>query len=132
MAVGNRVNGKKEEKMIVRRTISILIMVLLGGFLSLTLLAQAPAKAEKAKAAPKGDKVDGRVHMIDKATSTITLRKGTVEKHVVYSDQTKFTKQNKPASLEDVKEGVRVICVGKFDEKNRLVATRVDVRAEKP
>ena len=118
--------------MIVRRTISILIMLLLGSLLSLTLLAQEPAKAEKAKTAPKEDRVEGRVHMVDKATSTITVRKGTVNKLVVYSDQTKFTKQNKPASLEDVKEEVRVICVGKFDEKNRLVATHVDVRAEKP
>ena len=118
--------------MIVRRTISILIMVLLGGFLSLTLLAQEPAKPEKAKAAPKEDRIEGRVHMIDKATSTITVRKGNVNKPVVYSDQTKFTKQNQPASLEDIKEGVRVICLGKFDEKSRLVATRVDVRAEKP
>jgi Cu/Ag efflux protein CusF len=116
----------------VRKAVSIVIMLLLGGVLSLALLAQAPAKEKKAKAAPKEDRVSGTVRMISKDTSTITVRKGSMDHQVVYSNETKYTKRNKPAKMEDVKEGVRVICLGKYDEKHRLVANRIDVRSETP
>jgi Cu/Ag efflux protein CusF len=116
----------------VRKVLSIVMMALLGGVLSLTLLAQAPAKEKKAKAAPKEDRVSGTIRMINKDTSTITVRKDNMDHQVVYSVDTKYTKRNKPGKIEDVKEGVRVICLGKFDEKKRLVASRIDVRTEIP
>jgi hypothetical protein len=124
-------HGKKEEKMNVRRTILTLIAVCLGVALSLTLLAQAPAQEKKAKTTTKEDRVSGMVQSIDKQASTITVRKENTDRFVVYSEQTKVTKQNKPASLQDVKERQRIVCVGKFDEKNRLVATRIDIRRER-
>ncbi len=100
--------------------------------LTLALAIQASAQANKAKDKPKQDRIDGRVRMINKDTSTITVRerRTNAERPVVYNDATKFTFRNKPGSLDDVKDGRRVICLGKFDEKARLIATRVDVRGE--
>jgi hypothetical protein len=50
-------------------------------------------------------------------------------RQVVYTPETKYTKRNKPGgSLDELKDGVRVICVGKFDENARLMASRIDIR----
>ena len=114
--------------MITRKTLSI--AVFLGIVLSLILVPRANAQEKKAATKSKEDRLSGRVQMISKDTSTITLRKGNVDRSVVYNDTTKFTMRNKPAKLEDVKEGRRLICMGKFDEKTRLVATRIDIRGE--
>jgi hypothetical protein len=108
--------------------------LLFGIVLSLTLTSQSTAqeKEKKPAAKVKEDRLSGMVQMIDKNTSTITLRKGNITRSVVYNNDTKFTKRNKPGSLDEVKEGRRLICMGKFDEKTRLVATRIDVRTETP
>jgi len=67
---------------------------------------------------------------IDKDTSTIIVRKGTVQREVVYNAETKFTIQNKPdGSVDDVIVVRRVICFGKFNDKTQLLATRVEVRS---
>jgi len=117
--------------MITRKTIASFVAVIIGIVLSLTLTNGARAQ-EKSAAKPKEDRLSGTVQMISKDTSTITLKKDGATRSVVYNNETKYTKQNKPGSLDDVKEGLRVICLGKFDEKNRLVATRIDVRTEVP
>ena len=117
--------------MITRKTIPTFVALILGIVLSLTLATGARAQ-EKPAAQPKEDRLSGAVQMIDKKTSTITLRKDNMTRSVVYNSDTKYTKRDKPGSLDDVKEGVRLICLGKFDEKKRLVATRIDVRTENP
>ena len=61
----------------------------------------------------------------------ITIRKGNVQRQVAYSADTKVTYRNKPGSMDDVKEGRRVIVLGKFNDKTQLVATRIDVREGK-
>jgi Cu/Ag efflux protein CusF len=98
--------------------------------LALALSSAAPAAAQEKKAAKaKEDRLEGTVHMINKDTSTITLRRGNVQRQVVYAADTKFTKVNKPgATIDEIKDGTRLICLGKFDEKGRLVATRIDIR----
>jgi hypothetical protein len=112
--------------MITRKTIA----GFLGVLLALALTAVATAQDPKAKGKSKEDRLSGTVHMIDKNSSTITLRKGNSNRQVVYGSDTKFTMRTKPSSLDDVKEGRRLICLGTFDEKTRLVATRIDVRTE--
>jgi hypothetical protein len=85
-----------------------------------------------AQAKGKEDKLEGTIHMINKDTSTITLRvRGNVQRQVVYTPDTKYTYRNKPGSMEEVKEGRRVICLGTFNDKTQLVATRIDVREGK-
>ncbi len=113
-----------------RKSFSIAMVLLLSCFVALSLSGQAFAQ-EKAKAkGPQLDRVSGTVQMISKDTNTITVRDSkNIMRQVVYSDATKFTKVNKPGgSLDEIKEGTRIICLGKFDEKTRLVAARVDIR----
>ncbi len=109
------------------KQVRILMWLSLAVLLSLFLASQGLAQKKKV-AKVKEDRVSGTVQMINKDTSTITVRSGNLQRQVVYSADTKFTKVNKPGSLDEVKEGVRVICLGKYDEKVRLIATRVDVR----
>jgi hypothetical protein len=93
-------------------------------------MTQALAQAEEKKAQPKLDRISGTIHMINKDTSVITVRtRNNQMRQVVYTPETKYTKRNKPGgSLDELKDGVRVICVGKFDENARLMASRIDIR----
>ncbi len=117
-----------------RRSLFCLFGLVLAIVFSLALAGEVNAqkkKEEKAKA-PKEDRLSGTVQMTNKDTSVITLRtKGSIQRYVVYNNETKFTYRNKPGSLDEVKDGRRVICLGKYDDKARLVATRVDVREGK-
>jgi hypothetical protein len=123
--------------MISRRRLLSLIAVFLGMILSLSLTTRlsaqekkSAAKQEKAETKPREDRLSGTIQMINKDDSTITLRKGNTTRTVVYNNDTKFTKRNKPGSLDELKEGRRVICLGKYDDKTRLVASRIDIRTE--
>ena len=53
--------------------------------------------------------------MMDAATKMITVRtRGkTEQRQVMYDDKTAFTFRNKPAKVEEVKEGRRVIVLGR-------------------
>jgi hypothetical protein len=62
---------------------------------------------EQKKIATKEDRSSGTVHMIDKDTSTIIIRKGTGRRAVIYTAETKITIQNKPGSQDDVIVGRR-------------------------
>lgn len=103
-------------------------------FLSALCLAVAVSLAIlPLSAADKSEnKITGSVKQINKDASTITVRprNSANTKTVVYNADTKVTLRTKPATMEAVKEGRRVICLGKLDDKNRLVATHIDVRSE--
>jgi hypothetical protein len=49
---------------------------------------------------------------------------------VLYNDKTKYSIRNEPAKLEDLKDGLRVIILGKF-ENETMTAVRIDIRTEK-
>jgi len=105
------------------------IVLSLGLLVVLFLGLQAAAQETKKKAkAGSEDRLSGRIQMISKDTSQITLLRNNVKRTVVYSPETKITLLNKPSTMDEVKEGKRVICLGKFNEKGQLVATRIDVR----
>jgi len=63
--------------------------------------------------------VTGRVHMIEKDKSTIVVMKGTTQRRVTYNSDTKWMygtqTNNKPSSLDDLKENWYVNCKGTFD-----------------
>jgi hypothetical protein len=106
-----------------------LIAWCVGVFLLLFLAVMASAQGGK-KTSTKEERLSGTVHRIDKETSTIIIRKGAVQRKVVYNSETRFTIQNKAdGSVDDVIVGRRVICVGKFNDKAQLLATRVEVRS---
>ena len=97
-------------------------LVLAAGF-----AIQAGAKDKKDKP-PREARIDGRVQMINKDKSEITVRQSNSPRTIIYSGDTKWTKRNKEGSMADIKEGYRVICVGKMNEKAQLVASRCDAR----
>jgi uncharacterized protein DUF5666 len=117
------------------RRLFIAMGLIVGALLTLPVAAIVEAQGTKPKpAAPKQDRIDGTVRMMDKGTKTVTvrLRGKTNEQQVIYDDKTAFTYRNKPATLDDVKDGRRVIVLGKTNDKHQLVATRIDVRDTSP
>ena len=107
-----------------------LISLLAGLCLLLSLTARASA-ADQNTTPTKEDRLTGTIHRIDRDASTIIIRKGADQHKVVYNAETKFTFQNKPgASIDDVIVGRRAICLGTFNDKTQLTATRVDVRTK--
>ena len=111
------------------------LFLVLGLFLGLVLTA-APIDArqkDSKSAAGKQDRIDGSIHMIDKTAKVVTvrLRGKPDQREVSFDNKTAFTYRNKPATLDELKEGRRVIVLGKMTDKGQLVATRIDVRDEK-
>jgi hypothetical protein len=97
----------------------------IGILLGLAMAFSLGAK-DKAPKAPKMMNVQGRVQMIDKNTSAITVQKGNLKKVVVYSGDTKFmyghSKNNKPGMMDQVKEGWYISCSGPVNDKMQLMA----------
>ena len=99
---------------------AVFLFLILGGVVS--------AQDQK-KTSTKEDRLSGTVHTIDKDASAIIIRQGAVQRRVIYNAETKFTIQNKPGSIDDVIVGRQVNCLGSFNDKSQLMATRVEVRS---
>lgn len=100
--------------------------------LSLTLVLGVGLYAQVKKDSKTGqDRLEGTIQTLDKAKSTLTIvQSGPSTKptwHIVYNDTTKFTARNKPSKVDALKEGQRVIVLGKY-EKDVMTATRIDTR----
>ena len=114
-----------------RRVLVVLLAVL---FATVGVAGQEKAPAQKGakKAAEvKESRWQGHIVRSSKEDSTLTVRSnrpGGHEKIVVYNSSTKWTKLGKPADPSEFKEGSFVICAGKYDEKGRLIASRIDLR----
>ena len=97
----------------------------------LSLLLAVTLLAPQTSAADKIERLTGTIKRISKDTSTIEIAAGSAPPHkVIYNSDTKFTKRKAPGSIDDMKEGRRVICLGKYDDKARLLASQIDVRNE--
>jgi hypothetical protein len=105
-----------------------LIAWFIGVFLFLILAVIASAQDQK-KTSTKEDRLSGTVHTIDKDASAIIIRQSAIRRRVIYNAETKFTIQNKPGSIDDVIVGRKVNCLGSFNDKSQLLATRVEVRS---
>jgi hypothetical protein len=110
---------------------SLLTMILLTAAFALVLAPCLSAQAKKDIQTGQ-DKFDGTIVSLNKDTSTITLRQTgqSVTWQIVYTKDTTFTYRNQPSTLDEVKEGRRVIVLGTFLEKgsNKMTASRIDVR----
>lgn len=96
--------------------------VLLGLLLALSMMA-----ADKPAKTPKMANLQGKVQMMNKDTSTITVeQKGGLRRQVMYSGDTKFmvgsSKSNKPGSVDQVKESYFINCSGTYNDKMQLAA----------
>ena len=106
-----------------------LAMILVLGF---TLVLGAGLYAQVKKDQKTGlDRIEGSIQAIDKDNSTLSVKQSEhVVLKVVYNDETAVTRRNKAAEIGDLKEGLRVIVLGKF-ENNELNASRIEIRTEK-
>src|SRR5262245_12343032 len=111
------------------RGTGLLVLALLAG------LAPAPILRAQATADPRTGlhRVDGTVIAHNKEKSTIRVRqknRNNVVVTVSYTAETKFSLLNEPATLDEVKDSRRVICLGTPDAEDgrRLVALVIDVR----
>jgi hypothetical protein len=93
----------------------------------LFLLAVIASAQDPKKTSPREDRLSGTVHMIDKETSSIIIRKGAIQRRVLYNAKTKFTIQNKLGTIDDVIVGRQVISFGYFNDKSQLLAMRVEI-----
>jgi hypothetical protein len=109
-----------------RRNILTGFTLCLGVLVAITV---GPALAKEKKAKP--DQLNGTVRSVHKDTSTITVRKGEIERQIVYNADTKFVqgteKNNTPSSVDDLKEGWYAHCWGKF-EGTKLMANGCRIR----
>ncbi len=111
-----------------KRIFVTLLVALFAAVAIVPQAAMAREKKEKKKAEPKEMRWSGTIQRSNKDASTLTVRKGNIEKTVVYDSSTMWTKGKDKGTLADFKDGSRVICLGKYDEKGRLMATRIDLR----
>ena len=117
-----------------KRGIPVVIVLVLA----LTLVFGVGLYAQITKDKETGlDRVEGRIQSINKDKSTLAvMQSGGTQSggkgvwQVAYSAQTKFSLRNQPAKMEDLKAGMRVIVLGKYD-KDILNAARIDIREEK-
>jgi hypothetical protein len=90
-------------------------------------------KAAASQNVPKEDRVSGTIIRSNKEKSTLIVREGTskIERTVTYDATTKWTKAKGVAvDMKEFKDGDRVICLGKLDEKGVLAATRIDLQTK--
>ena len=107
-------------------------------FVSLGLIAeprQAGGTQEKtasSQKAAKEDRVSGTIIRSNKDKSTLTVREGRskIERTVLYTTSTKWTKDKQITDMKEFKDGAYVICLGKMDEKGELTATRIDLQTK--
>jgi Ni/Co efflux regulator RcnB len=114
-----------------------IMISLLAMFFALEVLA-APqqsagtsAKSSVSQAAPKEDRVSGTIIRQNKDKSTLVVReqRSKIERTVFYSASTKWTKgKGVAADMKEFKDGSRVICLGKLNDKGELTATRIDLQ----
>ena len=108
------------------------VMILVVG---LTLVLGTVLYAQVTKDTKTGlDRISGRIQILNKAKSTMSVKQSGTKPgaswQVVYNDKTAITLMNQAAKIDDLKEGLRVIVLGKY-EKDVMNASRIDIRTEK-
>ena len=108
---------------------SRLFLVLgLGTVLSISLATSAYAQEKPKAGFTKEGRIVGAVHSVSKDTSTITVRRENTQRQVIYDASTQFTFKKQPSTADEVKEGRRVICLGRLNDKNQLMARAIDIQ----
>ena len=104
------------------------VIVAICACAALILVSAAQTLAQENKAAAKPIRYSGTVKVIDKATKTFTIQSKTAGIQIKYTDKTTFTYRKQPSTIDEVKEGRRVIVLIDAAQPKDMVATRVDVR----
>ena len=122
----------------VKKLLALVFGSLLVFSVSVPMFAQEAAKEEKPMKAKKAEQArwEGIVVRSSAEKSTLDVRKrgGNVEKTIHYDSSTKWVSQEHGSkkvndiTAADVKDGDRVICLGKYDEKGDFQATMISKR----
>jgi len=116
-----------EDKM--KRVCLIRLLVWLAVFglaMPRTMAQENKEKEQKARAATEA-RWSGVIVRLNQDVSTVTVRKQHIEKTIHFDSATKWTKGTHNIDMSQFKEGDRVICLGKYDNKE-FVASRIDLR----
>src|SRR2546423_13426296 len=90
----------------------VLVVVLITVLSAVTFAAQTTTKVQKTKTTTvKETRWDGIIVRHNESTFTVRKRGSSLEKDIVYSSTTKWTKLNKPAEMGLFKDGERIIAV---------------------
>jgi len=100
---------------------AVLVAVAMAGPAVISTHAQEKKKEER---------VSGTLEILNKEKKTIVLQGtgGEAQKQLMYDEKTVVTKDNKPAKVDDLSSGQRLICIGHTDDKGMFLAHRIDIR----
>ena len=100
-----------------------------AAFAPLAIAAVAVAKdAEK-----KADRLSGYVESVDRNAKTITMHtkaNTNVKRKIMWDDKTQVITMDKPGTVADIKDGMRIVAVGTFQNLD-LMATKISLTAAK-
>ena len=101
-----------------------MMILFLAMFVALGILAAAQ------QGAGKEDRVSGTIARSTPEKSILTIKEhnSNIERTVIYNASTRWTEDKKPVDMKLFKDGSSVVCVGKFDEKRVLTATRCELQ----
>ena len=101
-------------------------------FVAVALVGPATISTQAQEKKKPEERVSGTVEIINKEKMTIVLQGtgGEAQKQLMYDEKTVVTKDNKPAKIEDVSSGQRLICVGHTGDMGMFLAHRIDIRPE--
>jgi len=110
------------------RKVLFLLLVFTFAFAGYRVQSTVAQEKEAKAAAEKAGRWHGRIVRFYAGESAMDVRKANDIRKVYYDSSTRWTEGTKTSDMSQFKEGVDVICLGKYDEKGLLHATRVDLR----
>jgi hypothetical protein len=122
--------GAKEENM---RKWLILLMIMSLGLAVFAAQQQGAEKKGTAAVSQKAqpDRLSGKIirSSPEKSMLVVQERKTKAERTVIYSDATLWTKGKgtEKADKKEFKDGVNVICLGKYDENRHFIASQINL-----
>jgi hypothetical protein len=115
----------KEDAM--RKALFFLLVVVFA-FAGYRVQSTVAQEKEGKVAAEKQGRWHGVIVRFYKEDNAMDVQKGNITRKVYYDSSTKWTEGTKTIDMSEFKEGTDAICLGKYDEKGLLHATRVDLR----
>jgi len=83
---------------------------------------------QKEAAGAKQGRWHGIIVRIDKEQSTLDVRRENTVRRIYYDSSTQWTEGTKVIEMSEFKENMDVICLGTYDEKGNLHATRIQLQ----
>jgi predicted RNA-binding protein Jag len=97
---------------------------------ALVLVSTVQTLAQEKKDAVNLTRYSGTIKVLDKDDKTFTIQTKTAGAgiQIKYTETTKFTYRNQPSSIDELKQGRRVIILLDPAQEKNLVALRIDIR----